>query len=140
MTKALIDPNTVIKDPNTDQSIGIKIAQVADNEFPVSIPLYWIFCPDSTNASTDYYDQDTQEIKQIPKYIITAAQNKNIAVRLLQNTDWVTLSDVDNPSLTPHLLNKTDFINYRTILRSIAVNPVGGDIDWPIKPTEQWSS
>jgi len=70
----------------------------------------------------------------------TAEQNKNKAITLLSATDFVVLSDVDDPALNPHLLNKTDFINYRNIIRNIAVNPVAGDINWPVKPTEQWST
>jgi hypothetical protein len=138
MKKALISPNELVKNPNTGVDIGIRIAQVADNEFEVAIPLYWIECPDNTDPGTQYYDEATQEIKQIPVYVITAEQNKEKAATLLQQTDWVVLSDVDDANLSPHLANKAEFISYRSILRDIAVNPVPGNINWPTKPQEQW--
>ena len=69
----------------------------------------------------------------------TAEQNKAKAEGLLQQTDWVVLPDVDDPAIQPHLLNKAEFVSYRALLRQIAVNPVAGDINWPVKPVEQWS-
>ena len=60
---------------------------------------------------------------------------KNTAKGLLQQTDWVTLPDVTTG--TPKLLNQTDFINYRSAVRALAVNPVTNP-EWPTLPTEQW--
>jgi len=80
------------------------------------------------------------EIAPYVPYIPTAEDNKQKATQLLQETDWVNQPDVINTSLTPHLLNHSEFITYRSALRGIAVNPVGGDIIFPIKPQEQWSS
>ena len=74
-----------------------------------------------------------------PPFIPTAEQNKQRAMTLLQQTDWVVLADVDDPNIIPHLLNKSEFINYRADLRKIAVNPTAGDLQWPTKPVEQWS-
>lgn len=70
----------------------------------------------------------------------TAEQNKQKATQLLQQTDWVNQPDVTDTSLTPHLLNHSEFIDYRSALRAIAVNYVEGNIDFPVKPQEQWSS
>lgn len=70
----------------------------------------------------------------------TAEQNKEYAMSLLANTDWVNNPDVYNTEYTPHLLNRSDFISYRLQVRQFAVNPVGGNLNWPVKPTEQWSS
>ena len=75
-----------------------------------------------------------------PPYVPSAEENKRKATQLLQQTDWVNQPDVIDTSLTPHLLNHSEFITYRSALRGIAVNPVGGDIIFPIKPQEQWSS
>ena len=69
----------------------------------------------------------------------TAQDNKAKATRLLQATDWVNQPDVTNTSLNPHLLNQGDFLVYRSQLRAIAVNPTAGNLDWPVKPQEQWS-
>ena len=70
----------------------------------------------------------------------TAEQNKAKAERLLLETDWVNQPDVIDPSVNPHLLNHADFIAYRAQLREIAVTPQAGDLTWPTKPQEQWST
>lgn len=71
----------------------------------------------------------------------TAEDNKQTAVAKLENTDWTDAPDIDNPQVSnPYLLNKAEFLTYRSALREIAVNPVAGNIQWPVKPTEQWSS
>ena len=68
------------------------------------------------------------------------AANKAQASSLLQATDWVNEKDVIDPNRTPHLLNANEFLDYREILRGIAVNPpVTPVVDWPVLPTEQWS-
>ena len=75
-----------------------------------------------------------------PPYVPTAEKNKEIAISLLQQTDWVNQPDVIDVSLNPHLLNHAEFITYRSALRNIAVNPTDGFINFPTKPQEQWSS
>ena len=74
-----------------------------------------------------------------PPYVPTEKDNKSNAIQLLQQTDWVNEPDVINTSLNPHLLNQGDFLVYRSQLRAIAVNPTAGNLDWPVKPQEQWS-
>ncbi len=69
----------------------------------------------------------------------TAEQNKQTALGLLAATDFTEIPSVSDPSSTPHLLNKADFVAYRDQVRIFAVYPVAGDITWPVKPTEQWS-
>lgn len=85
------------------------------------------------------YGQIAQYVPPEP-YIPTAEDNKRIATQLLQQTDWVNQPDVVDTSLNPHLLNHADFISYRSALRNIAVNPTAGEINFPTKPQEQWSS
>lgn len=70
----------------------------------------------------------------------TAEENKQKATALLQNTDWVNQPDVYDPTINPHLLNRDEFIAYRSALRAIAVNPTEGFITFPTKPQEQWSN
>jgi len=72
--------------------------------------------------------------------IATAQENKYEASILLSQTDWVLQEDVVDVTLTPHLLNQSEFITYRAALREIAVNPVDGNISFPVKPQAQWSS
>jgi hypothetical protein len=79
----------------------------------------------------------TEELQQIEN--TKKSQNKNQAQTLLQQTDWVEIPSVSDSSNTPHLTNKSEFDTYRLSLRVIAVNPTV-TVEWPEKPTEQWSS
>ena len=65
---------------------------------------------------------------------------KKQASQLLYETDWTTIADVADPTKSqPYLLNQTDFTEYRSALRKLAVYPEAAPV-WPTKPTEQWSS
>lgn len=81
------------------------------------------------------------EYVPLPPHIPTAEENKIKASNLLSETDWTTISDVADPVLSnPYLMNQADFFAYRSTLRRIAVYPTAGNITFPIKPQEQWSS
>ena len=80
------------------------------------------------------------EIALYTKPISTAQENKYEASTLLLETDWVLQADVVDVTLNPHLLNQLEFITYRAALREIAINPVDGNVEFPIKPTAQWST
>jgi hypothetical protein len=69
----------------------------------------------------------------------TAEQNKTTAERRLAATDWVNQPDVYDPNNTPHLLNRDEFLTYRTQVRAIAVAPTAGDLTWPTEPAAVWS-
>lgn len=80
------------------------------------------------------------QLPQLPT-IIYHLENKNTAVNLLSQSDWVELPSVSDTNKNPHLLNKLDFDNYRQQLRDIAVNPPDNFIEnWPSLPVEHWSS
>jgi hypothetical protein len=66
--------------------------------------------------------------------------NKSQAKMLLANTDWCEIPSVTNTSSSPHLLNQLEFINYRTAVRAIFVNPPTTPAIFPSKPSAQWSS
>ena len=83
---------------------------------------------------------DIAEYVAPPPYIPTAEDNKQLAKQLLSETDWVNQPDVIDTSLTPHLLNHSEFIAYRSALRAIAINSIDGNLEWTVKPQEQWSS
>lgn len=69
----------------------------------------------------------------------TAEQNKQTAVYLLKQSDWVNQPDVRNFALSPHLVNGDEFDVYRNQVRQIAVYPVAGDLTWPTLPAEVWA-
>lgn len=71
----------------------------------------------------------------------TAEQNKNKAIRLLNESDWTATSTIADPQVSnPYLTNQAEFLAYRSALREIAVNPQDGFLTWPTKPNEVWSS
>lgn len=87
------------------------------------------------NAELAWTEANTPKPPEPP----TAEQNKQTALSLLASTDYTEIPSVSDPSSTPHLLNKNEFIAYRDQVRIFAVYPVAGDITWPIKPVEVWS-
>ena len=131
--KALISPQEIILN-------GYRIAEVATNEFPIALPLYWIDCPDNCDAGTWYFNVEANECELIPIPVPTANDNKQTAANLLSSTDWTTIADVGNPAMSnPYLANPAEFIAYRNAIRNIAVYPTAGDLVWPVVPTEKWT-
>jgi hypothetical protein len=66
---------------------------------------------------------------------------KEKAVRLLSETDWAATASIIDPAVSnPYLVNQDEFLTYRNALRAIAINPPEGFVNWPVKPTEVWSS
>jgi len=71
----------------------------------------------------------------------TAQQNKITAIYKLQDTDWATIPDVADPTKSnPYLSNSQEFVTYRNAVRQYAINPVAGNISWPTKPSEIWTT
>lgn len=81
MKKALIDPNALavylmewVKNPVTDNYDPVfkeltnssRVADVADAEFPVAEPLFWIDCADDVVPDIWYYNNVTSEILLVP--------------------------------------------------------------------------
>ena len=65
--------------------------------------------------------------------------NKQTAISLLQETDWVEYPSVRNSENSPSLQNYLEFDEYRLQIRSIAINPPVDIEKWPNKPKEIWS-
>jgi len=131
---ALIDPykgNTVI--------------DIKDTTYPVDDLQFWVECPDNCKKGLYFYVYVNEFFELIPPNLnvplsnIKASDNKSKAIYLLTCTDWVTFPDVINTSITPHLLNQDEFIEYRRQLRIISLDPIDGSIDWPVIPNEKWA-
>ena len=59
----------------------------------------------------------------------------------LQSTDWTTIPDVSDPTKSnPYLSNAQEFVVYRNAVRQYAISPVEGNITWPTKPNEIWTT
>lgn len=63
--------------------------------------------------------------------------NKQKAIELLKQTDWVEIPSTSNVNFIPHLSNYDEFMTYRLALRIIAVKPTY-DAIFPEVPSEQW--
>lgn len=69
-----------------------------------------------------------------------AAQIASQGKRILANTDWTAIDSVANPEESqPYLLNRAEFLAYRSAVRAIVLNP-SYDSVYPEAPVEQWSS
>ena len=112
------------------------VTDIKDIIYPIEEPYFWVECPDSCKLGLIYENGDF--IKKTPPPPI-AIQNKFTAISLLSATDWVTFPDVINISITPHLLNQDEFLEYRRQLRIISLDPVDGNINWPVIPDEKWA-
>lgn len=126
--------------PNEPAGNGVRVAQVSEDDkiFEVGLPLYWNDCPNDCVADMYYYNPTTHEYHVI---IPSASENKQMAMYLLQQTDWTSIADVGNPQMSnPYLANQAAFIAWRSQIRAIAVNPVEGNIDFPEMPSEVWQS
>ena len=114
---------------------------------------------EETSGWLEFWDQDNQNITELPNWVDsclsiwtvantpvppsppTAEQNKKKAVQLLQKTDWTVTPDVsDSTKSNPYLANTNDFVTYRNVVRQHAVNPVAGDVTWPLAPQEVWNN
>jgi hypothetical protein len=110
--------------------------------FPVSTDHEWVDCPDDIIAEQFNYvnGQFVPYVAPAPP-APTAEENKQTAVVLLQSTDWTAIPNVSDPTKSnPYLSNVQRFIDYRNAVRQYAVNPVAGNIDWPPKPNEKWTT
>lgn len=77
----------------------------------------------------------------VPPVPPTAEENKSTAVQKLTETDWATIPDVsDSTKSNPYLGNVGEFLTYRNSIRQSAINPVAGNIDWPVKPEAVWTT
>ena len=95
--------------------------------------------PQWANVCVQEWETADYEHKHPPPPSPTAEENKQTAMGLLSATDWAALPDVyDSLKSNPYLGNANEFNLYRNAVRQIAINPVAGDIDWPIKPIEDW--
>ena len=112
-----------------------------------------------TSGWIEFWNQDNQDITELPSWATccvtkydeamapkppvpaTADQNKAMAISLLQQTDWTQIPSVSDPALSnPYLANKNEFDAYRNDVRQYALNPIAGDITWPTKPQEVWTT
>lgn len=77
----------------------------------------------------EVYELSSEELTF--KSAIVAQGNKTKAMKLLTETDWTQVADVN-------LQNKQEFTDYRAALRAIAIAPPVRPVEFPQKPQEIW--
>lgn len=94
---------------------------------------------DYTDADGTVHTKAEQEAAAIARDEQTKKDaNKQQAMRLLKETDWVEVPSVSDTTKIPHLGNYTEFMDYRLALRLIAVNPPVVVEKLPVLPEEIW--
>ena len=107
--------------------------------FEVDSDHEWVDCPDNITAGNFTYVNGSFDPYVAPVPSFTAEENKQIAVALLQATDWATIPDVGDPAKSnPYLSNAQKFVEYRNVVRQYAINPVAGVISWPGQIKAKW--
>lgn len=97
----------------------------------------WIICPDNVEINWQYINN--QFIAPIP--FDYSNNNKLQSELLLKNTDWTATIDVSDPQYSnPYLANQTEFLQYRSEVRKIAINPPSEEAIFPQIPTEVWQT
>lgn len=92
----------------------------------------WIATPSGQEASIgSVWDSSAQTFSEP---IASADDNKLFAEKLLVDSDWTQLPDVN---LTDDSV--TSFRTYRSTIRAIAKNPTTGNLTWPEKPTPEYN-
>lgn len=117
-----------------------------------------VFQWQETSGWLEFWDQQNENVTELPSwvnccltkwdeannpppYVPKEKDNKQTAVTFLQETDWTQIPSVSDPSLSnPYLANKNEFDVYRNAVRQYAINPIVGDITWPTKPKEVWTT
>jgi hypothetical protein len=125
--------------------VGIKIIRINMKYFKDLNNVVYAY--ESDGSQDDYIlddlipisEQEAEELSLNTNKQNTSEENKLTAIYLLIATDWAVQSDVRNTNNNPHLINTEEFDAYRLELRRIAINPPDGNIDFPIKPQENWS-
>ena len=136
--KALISPNE--KRTDYQGNVGERVAQVEQTGFEVAAPLFWVDCADDCVADVWWYYNGTCEVMpEPPAPVPTADENKTTAEQKYAATNWSVEPDAADPAYPPYLTNQSDFLTYRSWLRSFIINPQSGVIEWPVEPTPQWS-
>jgi hypothetical protein len=139
--------------------VGYIDLNLSSCEIPANVrALQW----QETKGWLEFWDKQNEDITELPSWVNccltawdvannpppppppeppTAEENKQTAIYLLQQTDWTQIPSVSDPALSnPYLANKNAFDIYRNSVRQYALNPVAGDINWPIAPQEVWTA
>lgn len=95
----------------------------------------WVLCAEDVAIGWSYFNG----VFIPPAPTDYSQQNKTQATSLLQQTDWTCTVDITNSEYSnPYLGNQNEFLEYRSKVRQIAVNPPSTLAVFPDMPNEVW--
>lgn len=71
--KILICPNEIVFDQNTNETIGVRLCDIAEAPFEVASPLFWVDCPNDVTGTTHCYNLESKTFIEIPALIPASA-------------------------------------------------------------------
>lgn len=77
--KALISPDEVVVDPNTQEFIGVRVCDIVETAFEVVPTLFWVECPDEFSGSTHCYNMESGGFVAIPEYVPKATEAQPVS-------------------------------------------------------------
>ena len=134
--KALISPNEIV------QETYQRVVQVVEDSlvFEVAEPLNWVDCPNNISQDNYAYDLANKNFIRItPEVDPTAESNKELALKLLAESEWLVAASLADPTISnPYLANQNEFITWRQAVQQCVINPEAGDYPFPPRPEENW--
>jgi hypothetical protein len=89
---------------------------------------------------TSFIVEDMNAEQIAAKNAELAANNKTKGKQILSDTDWTAIDSVADPAESnPYLTNRQAFLEYRSTVRAIVLNPKFDSV-FPTEPTEVWST
>jgi len=115
-----------------------------ESVWPTNYPLFYGTCADNIDTSTpgivSILTKEQYDNTRDAEFAARVALVKTKASQILSDTDWTTIPDVADPGKSnPYLTNSNEFVEYRNIIRKIAINPTL-DAKFPQQPQAVWSS
>ena len=115
-----------------------------ESVWPTDFPLFYGTCADNIDTNTPgivkVLTQEQYENARVAEFEARIANVKNKASTILTQTDWATIPDVADPlKSNPYLTNQNEFVEFRNVIRNIAINPTL-DAVFPHTPNEVWSA
>ena len=119
MKKALIASNEQYTDRYSNVVLGLRIAQITDEEFEVHTNLFWVDCNDDINEHDYYYDSSDNTIKKHRDKPIELIEQSERAKRdlMLNELDDVVSNPLRWDSYTVE--QKSEIATYRQALLDV---------------------
>lgn len=132
--------------PKTDAAIklGYKLMPVFESPYPEFDHLTQYVIPGeiqciNDNWYTSWIVKNYNQEQQIYQDTLRKQENKQTAYNLLLKTDWTAIPSIADPAQSnPFLANQDAFLEYRSKVRQIAIDPPVVVEVWPVEPDKIW--